>query len=133
MNASYSPSDSLELEKLQRLANQLDSLFLIPGTKIRIGLENILSFVPVVGDALALLPSLFILRGAHQLGARPLTMARMIGNLVLDFGIGAIPIVGDLFDIAFNANLRNVDLIKRDLARRYAAADHLPVSAMVEK
>lgn len=133
MTYDFSPQDRHDVERLERLACQLDSLFKIPGTSISIGLENILSLVPVVGDALALVPSTIILHGAHKLGARPITLARMIRNLILDFGIGVVPLVGDVFDIAFNANLRNVALLKADLAKRYHAAEALYPTALLEK
>ena len=133
MDLEFSPQDQDTIDKLDRLARQLDSLFAIPGTSIRIGLENLVSFIPVVGDALALLPSLFILRGAHKLGARPLTILRMIGNLALDFVIGFVPLIGDIFDIAFNANLRNVALLRADLQKRYAAADQILPPALSVK
>ncbi|WP_420863697.1 DUF4112 domain-containing protein [Algirhabdus cladophorae] len=128
-NFDFSLEDTAEIERLERLAYQLDSLFLIPVVNLRVGVENILSLIPVVGDVLSIIPSLLIVHRASALGTRPLTKLHMMFNIALDLGIGLIPLVGDLFDIAWNANLRNVALVRRDMTRRYEqAADLAPVA-----
>jgi len=119
----FSSDDAAQLDRLDRLAIQLDSLFTIPVLNLRVGIENIVSLIPVVGDILAVIPSLLIVHQSAKLGARPLTRLRMMGNILVDVGIGFVPLVGDLFDIAWNANLRNVALLRRDMIQRYAAAE----------
>lgn len=111
-----------ELQNLKRLATRLDALFAIPGTRINIGLDNILGFVPVIGDAAALAPAIYLVWKARKLGATPGAQVLMVGNLALDFAVGAIPIVGDAFDILYNANLRNVAILERNLSTRTARA-----------
>lgn len=107
-----------ELEKLRILARRLDALFKIPGTRLTVGLDNLLGFLPVIGDAAALAPALWLVWKARQLGARPGALVLMLGNLVVDMIIGSVPLIGDLFDIAYNANVRNIRLLEASLARR---------------
>ncbi len=107
-----------ELERLKHVAQRLDALFRIPGTKLTVGLDNLLGFIPVIGDAAAMAPALWLVWKARQLGATPGALAYMMFNLVIDFVIGSIPLIGDLFDIAYNANVRNINLLEVNLARR---------------
>lgn len=100
----------------------MDALFRIPGTRITVGLDNILGLVPVVGDAAALLPSLWIIWQARQLGATRGALAYMVMNTGIDFIVGSIPIAGDLFDVAYNANVRNVAALERNLERKASVA-----------
>ena len=107
-----------ELEKLRRLAFKLDALFTIPGTRIKIGIDNLLGFLPVIGDLAALAPALWLVWRARKLGATQGAQAFMAINLTVDFVIGSIPIAGDVFDILYNANIRNYRLLEYNLARR---------------
>ena len=122
MNMQTQQDIDTELARLKTLANRLDALFTIPGTRINIGLENILGFVPVVGDLAAFAPAAWLVWRARQLGATPGAQVVMAGNLVLDLAVGSIPIIGDAFDILYNANLRNYALLERNLAQRAARA-----------
>ncbi|WP_235862098.1 DUF4112 domain-containing protein [Roseovarius litorisediminis] len=106
------------MERLKHVAQRLDALFRIPGTKLTVGLDNLLGFIPVIGDAAAMAPALWLVWKARQLGATPGALAYMMFNLVIDFVIGSIPLIGDLFDIAYNANVRNINLLEVNLARR---------------
>ncbi len=117
-----------DLARLRKLAQKMDSAFTVPGLGIRIGLDSIIGLVPVVGDALTLVPSAFILRESLRMGASKSTMARMGVNVGIDLAIGAIPLVGDLFDIGWRSNTRNVDLLHGHLARQ-ARLDKLPAPA----
>ncbi len=104
-----------ELAGIDRLANLLDSRFRIPGTGIRFGLDGLLGLVPGIGDTLVLLPSAWLVWRGWQLGVPRRDLARMATNTGTDYVIGLVPIVGDLFDIAFKANLRNARLLRRAL------------------
>jgi hypothetical protein len=97
--------------KLDKLAWYLDSSIRIPGTKWTIGLDGLLGLIPGVGDLAAGAISSYILMQAVEKGVSGLVIARMLLNIALDTVIGAIPVVGDIFDFAFKANLRNVNLI----------------------
>ncbi len=122
MGKPYQQDLEAELEKLWTFARRLDALFRIPGTKLTVGIDNILGFLPVIGDAAALAPALWLVWKARQLGATPGAQIVMLGNLAIDMIVGSIPLIGDLFDIAYNANIRNVRLLEVNLARRAARA-----------
>ena len=111
-----------ELARIRRVAWRMDALVMIPGTNYSLGLDNILGLIPVVGDAMAIAPSIWIVHRAHKIGATPGAIAVMILNLIADFVIGSIPIIGDAFDVIYNANIRNYRLLERNLAERAARA-----------
>jgi len=104
-----------ELDRLQQLANLLDAWFVIPGTSIRIGLDPIVGLIPGAGDFVSFLASVYIVDRLSRLGVSGFTRARMAGNIVIDFLLGSIPILGDFFDVGFRANVRNLELARREL------------------
>lgn len=104
-----------EVARLRALSRFLDSAVRIPGTNYRVGADSVTGLVPVVGDLLTGVVSLYILHRAYLLGVPVTTLARMLWNVLLDTVIGGIPVVGDLFDTAWRSNERNVDLIERRL------------------
>lgn len=106
-----------DLNRLRRIARLLDARFGIPGTRLRFGFDSLLGLVPGLGDAATALVSLYILAEARRLGARPATLLRMGWNVGLDLGLGAVPVIGDIFDFFWKSNLKNIDLLERDLAR----------------
>lgn len=106
-----------EIDDLERLADLMDSRFRIPGTGIRFGFDAVLGLVPGIGDGLVTVPGVYILVRAHRMGAPFLLLARMALNLAIDLVVGTIPLVGDIFDIGFRANRRNVALLRRHFAR----------------
>ena len=109
------PTDSREraLTQVQTIARLLDSQFRIPGTSYRFGLESIVGLVPVGGDAVGFAASAALVLTMARHGASPRLVARMLLNVAIDATVGAIPVVGDLFDIGFKANDRNVELLRR--------------------
>ncbi|MBD3663382.1 DUF4112 domain-containing protein [Sulfitobacter aestuariivivens] len=111
-----------DLARLRRLAMNMDSAFKLPIVDVRVGWDAILGLVPGVGDALALLPSAYIIRQAHRMGAPTPLLARMGINTGIDLAIGAIPVVGDLFDIGWKSKLRNVGLLEDHLQKELARA-----------
>lgn len=121
-----------ELDRLRKLAHRLDALFRIPGTKLTVGIDNLLGFLSVIGDAAALAPALWLIWKARQLGATPGAQIVMLGNLAIDLVIGAIPLIGDLFDIAYNANIRNVRLLEANLRKRASRAQPVTPTQSVE-
>ena len=116
------PAVDAEIDALHTLARRMDALFRVPGTQIDVGLDSFLGLVPVVGDALAAAPSAYIIWKAHRLGATPGALAYMGFNMALDLSIGSIPVIGDIFDAAYNANIRNVCLLEKNLAKQAARA-----------
>ncbi len=114
-----------ELAELQWIARWMDSLVEIPGLRTRVGLDSILGLVPGLGDFGATLISLYILQAASRQGVSRLTMTRMGFNILLDLGLGSIPVVGDVFDVYWKANLRNVALLENHLQTNPKAAQRL--------
>ncbi|MBT9331573.1 DUF4112 domain-containing protein [Acidipila sp. 4G-K13] len=102
-------------ENLDLLAHLLDDWFRIPGTPIRFGLDGLIGLVPGLGDVLAGLASCILIFAAWLRGVPYVALARMLVNLALDVLIGAIPFLGDAFDIAWKANRRNYALMTRHL------------------
>lgn len=101
---------------VSRFAYWLDAGIRIPGTNVRFGLDPLLGLIPVVGDAAGAVLAGWILVEAVRLGASRATLVRIAGNVALDAGLGAVPFIGDIFDFAWKANLRNVALLERHLA-----------------
>ncbi|WP_347330378.1 DUF4112 domain-containing protein [Marinimicrobium locisalis] len=98
--------------KLERLAWYLDSAFRIPGTQVRLGVDPLIGLVPVVGDAVSALLSCYILNEASRLGVPRSLLVRMGFNILVDATLGAIPLVGDIFDVTWRANRRNLMLLQ---------------------
>jgi len=104
-----------ELSQLDWLVDLMDSRFLIPGTKYRVGLDAIVGLIPGIGDGLGAVVSFYILLRLWQHELPWHLKARLVGNILVDFGLGSIPLAGDLFDIGFKANRRNVRLVRKHL------------------
>lgn len=99
--------------ELELLARWMDSVFEIPGTRIRFGLDPLLGLIPGLGDALSTLVSLYILSAARRYGVPRVTVLRMAANIAVDFALGSLPFVGDAFDVFWKSNVRNVALLRR--------------------
>lgn len=112
------PSTEHTLRRLDLLAFLLDEAVRIPGTRWRIGLDGLIGIVPGIGDAVTGLLALYPVLEAWRHGAPARLIARMLANLGMDVAVGAVPVLGDIFDIGFKANRRNVELLRRHLAVR---------------
>lgn len=112
MQTSKAHADK-QVRKLNALARLMDAQFVIPGTKIRFGVDGIIGLIPGVGDLISLGISGYLISSASRNGASSFVLARMLVNSIIDAAIGAIPILGDIFDIAFKANMRNVRLLQQ--------------------
>jgi hypothetical protein len=102
-----------QIRSSRALARVLDTAFQIPGTRIRIGLDAILGLIPGAGDVLSAALGSYIVVAAVRAGAPTPVIIRMLGNVALDTAVGSIPVLGDLFDIAFKSNKRNAGLLER--------------------
>jgi hypothetical protein len=102
-------------ENLDLLSRVLDTWFRIPGTNIRFGLDGIIGFVPGVGDFVGGAASCVIVLASFFRGVPMVTIARMVVNLVIEVGVGMVPVLGNLFDIGWRANRRNYHLLERSL------------------
>ncbi len=91
----------------------MDSMFIIPGTNIRFGLDALIGLFPGVGDAIgALIASMLIAQAARQ-GVPKIIVARMAGNVFINTAVGALPILGDVFSVFFKSNAKNYELLKQ--------------------
>jgi hypothetical protein len=106
------------LARFETVAKLLDIAFLLPGTKVRYGVDGIIRLIPIVGDLLATAFSLWLVREARALGAPWHVTARMLGNVAVDGVVGMVPLAGDAFDVLFRANMRNVRLLRRWLEKQ---------------
>jgi hypothetical protein len=105
------------LHHLDWLSRLLDTAFAIPGTRYRIGLDGLFGLLPGIGDSVGAILSSYIIFVAARLGASKQVLIRMVGNVALESLIGLIPILGDIFDIAWKANVRNVALLRANTMR----------------
>jgi hypothetical protein len=104
------------MERLERFANQLDARFQVLG--FRFGWDSVLGLVPGVGDAATAAAGAWIVTEGARLGASRGVLVRMAANSGVDFMLGSVPLIGDLFDVVFKANRRNIALLRRDMARQ---------------
>jgi Domain of unknown function (DUF4112) len=101
------------LARLDAVARLLDVAFMLPGTRIRYGIDGIIRLIPVVGDLIASAFSLWLVREARALGAPWHVTTRMLANVTLEGVVGMVPIAGDAFDVMFRANIRNMRILRR--------------------
>ena len=107
--------DEAAVQRMRFVAHLLDDSIRLPGTEFRIGLDPIVGVLPVAGDAVAAALSGYIILESARLGVSYLTLLRMLANVGVDFAVGSVPVVGDIFDVAWKANVRNLRLALADL------------------
>lgn len=100
-----------KLNRLRIIAKFMDAGWGIPFTKVRFGADAVAGLVPGFGDAGAALVSLYIVLEARKLGAPNHLLVKMLANIAIDTGVGTIPVVGDIFDVLFKSNIKNIDLL----------------------
>ncbi|MCQ8241490.1 DUF4112 domain-containing protein [Rhizosaccharibacter radicis] len=107
---------SRRLKRIRRLAWLLDAALRIPGTRFRFGIGTLIGLPPAAGDAVLALISLYIVWEAHRLGVPKAVIARMLGNVAVEAVAGSVPVLGDVIDATYKANLRNIALLEAHLA-----------------
>jgi hypothetical protein len=113
---SSSPqSQLLQLARIRSISDLWDRAFGIPGTKWRVGLESVLGLLPVGGDVVGLGISIYILWQVVQFNLPKTILVRMVVNIAIDALVGSVPILGDLFDVTWKANTKNVNLLESHL------------------
>ena len=108
-------TDADRVAGIRTLAKMLDSAVKIPGTGIRFGAESVFGLIPVVGDVAGAALSGYIVLASARLGAPASTIVRMMVNIGIDTVVGSVPILGDMFDVGWRANMRNVELLDSHL------------------
>lgn len=113
-------------KRIEGLEHLLEGLFTIPGTKQKLGLDVILDLVPGIGDLVGAALGSYMVWEARNLGMSKAQMARMFGNVGVDFALGLIPWVGAVPDFFFRSNSRNLKIIRKHLDK------HHPSTAVVD-
>jgi|TARA_B110000881_G_scaffold219600_1_gene241965 hypothetical protein len=115
MNSEIEEQNEEKLLRLKLLSNRLDEIITIPGTKYKIGIDPIIGTIPIIGDLLGSIISIYILYSGSKMGLSSRIIAKMSLNIGFDFVLGLIPIIGDIFDMGWKANKRNVKLIENNI------------------
>jgi len=116
------PAPATDLQRLRDLSHLLDDSIRVPGTEFRVGVEPLIGLLPVVGDGFGLAVSTYVFAVAVRAGVPRATLGRIAFVLWLDAVVGSVPLVGDLFDAYWKANLRSTALIDARLADPASAA-----------
>ncbi|HEY9604371.1 MAG TPA: DUF4112 domain-containing protein [Allocoleopsis sp.] len=103
------------IRRLRRLSYMLDSAIPIPGTRLRVGLDPLLGLLPGAGDFLGTALSAYIVIESARLGVPRSALVEMVSNIVLDTVIGTVPVVGDIADVVWKANAKNIQLLEEHL------------------
>lgn len=109
--------EHVSVDRARALARALDSAVRIPGTNMRFGLDAVIGLVPGLGDVAGAAMGSYIVLLGSRLGAPKPVLARMVLNVALDTLVGIVPVAGDLFDVAWKANMRNMALLDRYIER----------------
>ena len=105
-----------KLRRIRKIAKLLDTAIGIPGTKFRIGLDPILGLLPGGGDLIGGAISAYMIYLAASFGLEKSQISKMLKNIALETFVGFIPLFGDIFDVYFKANMRNLDILEQHLA-----------------
>jgi hypothetical protein len=105
-----------DIERVRMLARAMDAQFEIGG--VRFGWDSIIGLVPVAGDLATALIGLYPIVIAKKHNLSKVTRARMAANLILDWAVGSVPLAGDVFDLAYKANMKNLALLEREAEKR---------------
>ena len=104
-----------KLTRLRRISKLLDNAIAIPGTKFRFGLDPILGLLPGGGDTITGGISAYIVVEAARMGVPREVLGKMVGNILIDSFAGTIPVIGDLFDVGWKSNVKNIELLEKHL------------------
>ena len=126
-------SQAASLRRLRRISHLLDNAIPIPGTKHRIGLDPILGLIPGGGDLVGSIFAGYVVFKSAQMGVPQETLVKMAANIVFDTVAGTVPVAGDLFDVAWKANVKNIELLDAHLGspEQGKKADWLFVAALL--
>jgi len=106
-------------QRIEAMEALLERSVVIPGINLPVGLDAIAGLIPVAGDVIAAALGAYIVWEAHNLGLPKWKLWRMAGNIAFDTAIGAVPVVGDVFDLLFRSNTRNLKIVRRHLDKHH--------------
>ena len=126
-------NEASRLDVLRSLQRWLDEAFRVPGTSIRFGWDPIIGLVPWAGDVLTALLSLAIIVQAHRMRLPRIVQIRMLLNVAIDVCVGIVPVVGDVADVFWKSNSKNMALLEvhADEVQPASAGDWLFVVGIV--
>ncbi|PSB50535.1 DUF4112 domain-containing protein [filamentous cyanobacterium Phorm 6] len=126
-------SQAASLRRLRQISHLLDNAIPIPGTKYRIGLDPILGLIPGGGDVIGSIFAGYVVFKSAQMGVPQETLVKMAANIVFDTVAGTVPVAGDLLDVAWKANVKNIELLDAHLGspEQGKKADWLFVAALL--
>jgi hypothetical protein len=101
----------VRLRRMRGLARLMDTALRIPGTRFSFGADSVIGLVPGIGDFAGAAISLYIVNEARRLGVPNDKLVKMLVNIGFDAAAGSVPLIGDLFDVYFKSNRRNLDLV----------------------
>ncbi|PVY75810.1 uncharacterized protein DUF4112 [Tamilnaduibacter salinus] len=114
------------LARIDRYARLLDSQFRVPFTRIRFGLDPLIGLLPGIGDLAGFGLSLYLIVEAIKVGAGSKLVTRMLGNVLVEFVVGLVPVAGDAFDLFWRANDRNAAMLRAHLHEKMAPTPPRP-------
>ena len=106
------------LQRIRAISWWMDRSVRIPGVGYRVGLDGLIGLIPGVGDLATTAVSVYVIHLARRHGISNRELLQMLGNVALDLGIGAVPLVGDLFDFMWKSNTKNLQILERHLQER---------------
>jgi len=112
MNEEIIELNEEKLLRLKLLSKRLDDSIKIPGTNQKFGIDAIVGIIPILGDFIGVIFSVYIMYSGIKMGVSSKIVKKMTANIAIEFIIGSIPIIGDIFDALWKANKRNVELIE---------------------
>ena len=107
------------LRRVEAMEKLLERGFVIPGTRVPVGLDSIIGLVPVVGDLITAVLGGWILWEARNLGLSKFHLMRMAANIGVDTALGAVPLVGDAFDLLYRSNTKNLRILRRHIEKHH--------------
>ena len=107
------------LRRVEAMEKLLERGFVIPGTRVPVGLDSIIGLVPVVGDLITAALGGWILWEARNLGLSKFHLMRMAANIGVDTALGAVPLVGDAFDLLYRSNTKNLRILRRHIEKHH--------------
>ena len=122
-----------KLMRLKLLSERLDELTKIPGTNQKVGIDAIIGVIPILGDFIGAVFSTYIMYSGIKMGVSSKVVTKMAANIAIEFMIGWIPVIGDIFDVLWKANKRNVELIENATAEKQinAKLNYLIVALLI--
>lgn len=112
---TYSPLTAKERARVDKLTHVMEQSVRVPGTGWRVGLDGFLGLIPVVGDVIGAIFASWIIAVASRSGAPTSVLLAMVANVFIDTVLGAVPLLGDIFDFAWRANTKNLALLNEHL------------------